>query len=256
MGTFQTLVDIVARLRAPDGCPWDREQTHNSLKRNLLEESYEVIEAIDSGNPAILSEELGDLIVQVAFHADIAREAGEFQVEDVLRQINSKLVRRHPHVFADGHVEDAREVERNWEQIKEHERQAKGQSKSPVEGIPNNLPALSYAQLMQERVGKAGFEWDDVSGVLDKIVEEVAEFKAAATREEKAHELGDLLFSMVNLTRWAGAHAEDVLRQANQRFGQRYIQMEALAAERGQDFTALPLEQKEDLWQEAKRLVG
>ena len=256
LGTFQTLVDIVARLRAPDGCPWDREQTHNSLKRNLLEESYEVIEAIDSGNPAILSEELGDLIVQVAFHADIAREAGEFQVEDVLRQINSKLVRRHPHVFADGHVEDAREVERNWEQIKEHERQAKGQSKSPVEGIPNNLPALSYAQLMQERVGKAGFEWDDVSGVLDKIVEEVAEFKAAATREEKAHELGDLLFSMVNLTRWAGAHAEDVLRQANQRFGQRYIQMEALAAERGQDFTALPLEQKEDLWQEAKRLVG
>ncbi|MEE8466259.1 MAG: nucleoside triphosphate pyrophosphohydrolase, partial [Dehalococcoidia bacterium] len=191
MSTFQTLVDIVARLRAPGGCPWDREQTHNSLKRNLLEESYEVIEAIDSGDPDILSEELGDLIVQVAFHADIAREAGEFHIEDVLRQINNKLVRRHPHVFADGHAEDAREVERNWEQIKEQERQAKGQRKSPVEGIPNDLPALSYAQLMQDRVGKAGFEWDDVSGVLDKIVEEVAEFKAAVTPEEKAHELGD-----------------------------------------------------------------
>jgi len=256
LGTFKTLVDIVARLRAPDGCPWDREQTHSSLKRNLLEESYEVMEAIDGGDPDVLSEELGDLIVQVAFHADIAREAGQFQAEDVLRQINNKLVRRHPHVFADGHAEDAREVERNWEQIKAQERTAKGESKSPVEGIPNDLPALSYAQLMQERVGRAGFEWDDVSGVLDKIVEEVAEFKAAATPEEKIHELGDLLFSMVNLTRWAGAHAEDVLRQANQRFGKRYLTMESLAAERGMDFAAVPLEQKEELWQEAKRLVG
>ena len=256
LGTFKTLVDIVARLRAPDGCPWDREQTHSSLKRNLLEESYEVMEAIDGGDPDVLSEELGDLIVQVAFHADIAREAGQFQAEDVLRQINNKLVRRHPHVFADGHAEDAREVERNWEQIKARERLAKGESKSPVEGIPNDLPALSYAQLMQERVGRAGFEWDDVSGVLDKIVEEVAEFKAAATTEEKIHELGDLLFSMVNLTRWAGAHAEDVLRQANQRFGRRYLKMESLAAERGMDFAAVPLEQKEELWQEAKRLVG
>jgi len=256
LGTFQTLVDIVARLRAPGGCPWDREQTHESLKRHLLEESYEVIEAIDQGNPAVLSEELGDLMVQVAFHADIAREAGEFQLEDVLRQINSKLVRRHPHVFADGHVEDAREVEQNWEQIKAQERKEKGESKSPVEGIPVDMPALAYAQLMQDRVGKAGFEWDDISGVLDKIVEEVAELKAAATPEEKVHELGDLLFTMVNLTRWSGAHAEDVLRQANQRFGKRYLSMERLASERGLDFEALPLDQKEELWQEAKRLVG
>jgi len=256
LGTFQTLVDIVARLRAPGGCPWDREQTHDSLKRNLLEESYEVIEAIDRGDPAILSEELGDLFVQVAFHADIAQEAGEFQLEDVLRKINSKLVRRHPHVFAGGHADDAREVERNWEQIKAQERKDKGEIKSPVEGIPNDLPALAYAQLLQDRVGKAGFEWDDVSGVLDKIVEEVAEFKAAVTTEEKVHELGDLLFSMVNLTRWAGAHAEDVLRQANQRFGRRYLRMEQLAVQRGLDFDGLPLEQKEELWQEAKRLVG
>ena len=256
LGTFQTLVDIVARLRAPGGCPWDREQTHHSLKRNLLEESYEVIEAIDQGNPAVLSEELGDLMVQVAFHADIAREGGEFQLEDVLRQINGKLVRRHPHVFADGHAKNAREVERNWEQIKAQELRARGESKSPVEGIPNGLPALAYAQLMQDRVGIAGFEWDDISGVLDKIVEEVAEFKAAATPEERGDELGDLLFSLVNLTRWAGAHAEDVLRQANQRFGQRYLKMEALAAQRGLDFTSLTLERKEKLWQEAKRQVG
>ena len=129
LGKFQTLIDIVARLRAPGGCPWDREQTHESLKRNLLEESYEVIEAIDHGDPAVLSEELGDLLVQVAFHADIAKEAGDFQLEDVLRKINAKLVRRHPHVFADGHAKDAREVERNWEQIKAEERKEKGESK-------------------------------------------------------------------------------------------------------------------------------
>ena len=256
LGKFQTLMDIVARLRAPGGCPWDREQTHESLKRNLLEESYEVIEAIDQGNPAVLSEELGDLLVQVAFHADIAKEAGDFQLEDVLRKINAKLVRRHPHVFADGHAKGAREVERNWEQIKAEERKAKGESKSPVEGIPGDLPALAYAQLMQDRVGKAGFEWDDISGVLDKIVEEVAELKAAATPEEKMHELGDLLFTMVNLTRWSGEHAEDVLRKANQRFGKRYLGMEKLAAERDLDFNSLSLDQKEELWQEAKRLVG
>jgi len=256
LGTFQTLVDIVAKLRAPWGCPWDREQTHDSLKRNLLEESYEVIEAIDQGNPAILSEELGDLMVQIAFHADIAQEAGDFQLEDVLRNINSKLVRRHPHVFADGHAEDAREVERNWEQIKAAERQAKGEKKSPVEGIPADLPALAYAQLMQDRVGKAGFEWDDISGVLDKLVEEVAELKAAVTQEEKEHELGDILFTIVNLTRWTGAHAEDVLRQANQRFGRRYLSMESLAVERGHDFNALSLDEKEQIWQEAKRIVG
>tara|TARA_B100001146_G_scaffold17462_1_gene13737 strand:- start:659 stop:1507 length:849 start_codon:yes stop_codon:yes gene_type:complete len=256
LGTLQTLVDIVAKLRAPGGCPWDREQTHDSLKRNLLEESYEVIEAIDQGNPAILSEELGDLMVQIAFHADIAQEAGDFQLEDVLRNINSKLVRRHPHVFADGHAEDAREVERNWEQIKAAERQAKGEKKSPVEGIPADLPALAYAQLMQDRVGKAGFEWDDMSGVLDKLVEEVAELTAAVTQEEKEHELGDILFTIVNLTRWTGAHAEDVLRQANQRFGRRYLSMESLAVERGHDFNALSLDEKEQIWQEAKRIVG
>ena len=194
--------------------------------------------------------------MQIAFHADIAKEAGDFQIEEVLRKINSKLVRRHPHVFSDGQAKDAREVEQNWEQIKAQERNDKGEMKSPVQGIPANLPALAYAQLMQDRVSKAGFEWDDIFGVLDKLIEEVAEFKAAVTPEEKEHELGDLLFSMVNLTRWAGAHAEDVLRQANQRFGNRYLGMEKLAAARGLDFEALSLDKKEELWQESKRLVG
>jgi tetrapyrrole methylase family protein/MazG family protein len=256
LGEFQTLIDIVERLRAPGGCPWDREQTHRSLKRNLVEEAYEVLEAIDEGDPQLLAEELGDLLVQVAFHADIAREAGEFQLADVLASVNQKLVRRHPHVFGEVKVADAREVERNWERIKEEERLQKGGRKSPVDGIPRDLPALTYAQLMQDRVARVGFEWDDINGVLDKIVEEVEEFREAATEPEKLHELGDLFFAMVNLSRWLNIQAEDALRQANRRFQQRYTKMEGLARQRGLDFAQLPLEEKEVLWREAKELVG
>jgi len=250
---FQTLVDIVAKLRAPGGCPWDREQTHESLKRNLLEEAHEALEAIDAGDPSVLTEELGDLLVQIAFHADIAREAGNFDMGDVVERINRKLIRRHPHVFADESVTDAREVERNWERIKAAERAAAGTRKSPVDGIPASLPALAASQLMQDRVARAGFEWDDVSGVLDKIEEEIGEFRQARTPEEQVHELGDILFALVNLSRWVDAHAEDVLRQANSRFRARYLGMEELAEERGLDFEALPLEEKEALWQEVKR---
>ena len=251
---FQTLVDIVARLRAPGGCPWDREQTHESLKRNLLEEAHEVLEAIDAGDPPVLTEELGDLLAQIAFHADIAREAGRFDMGDVVERINRKLIRRHPHVFADETVSDAREVERNWERIKAEERAASGTRKSPVDGIPASLPALAAAQLMQDRVARAGFEWDDISGVLDKLSEEIDELRSARTQEEKAHELGDVLFVLVNLARWMELHAEDVLRQANARFRSRYLGMEQLAAERGLDFESLPLDGKEALWQEVKRL--
>ena len=253
---FQTLVDIVAKLRAPGGCPWDREQTHESLKRNLLEEAHEVLEAIDGGDPSVLTEELGDILVQIAFHADIAREAGQFDFGDVIERINRKLIRRHPHVFADESVSDAREVERNWERIKAEERAAAGTRKSPVDGIPVSLPALAASQLMQDRVARAGFEWDDVSGVLDKIAEEIEEFRQAATPEEQVHELGDIMFALVNLSRWVDAHAEDVLRQANARFRSRYLGMEELAQQRGLDFEALPLERKEELWQEVKRRNG
>ncbi|MEK7878969.1 MAG: nucleoside triphosphate pyrophosphohydrolase [candidate division NC10 bacterium] len=256
MGQFQTLIETVARLRAPGGCPWDREQTHASLKRNLLEEVYEVLEAIDLGDASALSEELGDLLVQVAFHAQIAREAGEFDLNAVLGQVNRKLVRRHPHVFGGVPVGDAREVERNWERLKEAERGPESARKSPADGIPDSLPALTYAQLMQDRVGRDGFEWEDLSGVLDKVVEEAEELRRAASDQEKLHELGDLLFSMVNLCRWRGVHAEDALRQANRRFRQRYIGMEDLAAQRGLDFRQLPLSQKEELWQEAKLREG
>ena len=248
MKSFKALVDIVDRLRSPGGCPWDREQTHTSLKRNLLEECYEVLEAIDGGDSTKLSEELGDILVQVVFHAQIAREAGDFSVEDVMAGINDKLVRRHPHVFGDAVATDAREVERNWESLKEQE----GARKSPVEGIPSEMPALAHAQLMQDRVGKAGFEWDHVSGVLDKLVEEVEELRAAPDDDERAMEFGDLLFTVVNLARWLGIHAEDALRGSNARFQGRYTTMEAQARERGLDFKALPLNEKEALWQEAK----
>ena len=250
--TFDALVKIVEHLRSPKGCPWDREQTHESLKRNLLEECYEVLEAIDHQDYKKLSEELGDILVQVAFHAQMANEAGDFSLEDILTQVNQKLIRRHPHVFGDTVVSDAREVERNWERLKREE----GNSQSPVEGIPGQMPSLAYAQLMQDRVSKAGFEWEDISRVLVKVAEEVAELERAESPEEKAREFGDLLFSLVNLARWREIHAEDALRQANHRFQQRYLTMESLATQRGLDFVSLPLKEKEKLWQEAKGLVG
>ena len=250
--TFQALLDIVERLRAPGGCPWDQEQTHASLKRNLLEECYEVLEAIDSQDPAKLSEELGDILVQIAFHCQIASETGAFRVADVLAKINDKLVRRHPHVFSDATVADARDVEQQWDKLKE----AEGARRSRVEGIPKDLPALAAAQLMQDRVGRDGFEWEDMSGVLDKLAEEVEELRHAPSEEEKAAEFGDLLLVMVNLGRWMGIHAEEALRQANGRFQQRYSLMEEIARQQGTRLGQLTLDQKEGLWQEAKRQLS
>ena len=188
--------------------------------------------------------------------ADIASETGDFTLVDVLTAINSKLVRRHPHVFGDTSVSDAREVELNWEQLKAAERAEQGVRKSPVDGIPSALPALSYAQLMQDRVARVGFEWEDMSGILDKLVEEVGEFRNATTDAERVHELGDLFLVMVNFCRWLDVQAEDALRQANGRFRARYLQMEELAEQRGLDFAQLPLDDKEALWQEAKTIVG
>ena len=253
IGEFQSLIDIVARLRAPGGCPWDAEQTHESLKRNLLEECYEALEAIDNETPMELAEELGDILVQVAFHADIARQAGSFDIADVLTAINRKLIRRHPHVFADGTASDARQVERNWEQLKAEERRQAGKpDPSAMDSVPVALPALTAAQLIQDRAARFGFDWDEVDGVLDKITEEIAEFRAAKTESERADEFGDILFALVNLARWSGVHAEDALRQSNGRFRSRYRTMERLARERGLEFGAMELEDKEALWQEAK----
>ncbi len=259
IGEFQSLIDIVARLRGPGGCPWDAEQTHESLKRNLLEECYETLEAIDEGEPAALADELGDILVQVAFHADIARAAGDFDIADVLAAINRKLIRRHPHVFGDGSAPgspgtiNARQVERNWEQLKAEERRQAGKPEpSAMDSVPAALPALSAAQLIQDRAARFGFDWDDAGGVLDKLVEEIGEFRYAATDAERLDEFGDVLFALVNVARWSGIQAEDALRQANAKFRNRYRVMERLASERGQDFAKLSLDEKEALWQEAK----
>ena len=252
--SFYGLVDIVVRLRSPDGCPWDREQTHESLKRNLLEESYEALEAIDDGDPAKIAEEMGDILVQTVFHAQMASEAGTFTIDDVVAGISDKLVRRHPHVFGDVAAADAREVELNWDTLKEQE--TKGKRKSPVEGIPKDMPALAYAQLMQDRVGRAGFEWDDISGALDKLAEEIGELQNTKNEEERAEEYGDVLFMVVSLARWLGLQAEDCLRQSNLKFQKRYMAMEGMASERGLDFSMLPLGEKQSLWQESKDRVG
>lgn len=246
--SFQELVGIVERLRSPGGCPWDREQTHASLKRNLIEECYEALEAIDIDDPAGLSEELGDILVQVVFHSQMAAESSRFSIDDVVAGVADKLVRRHPHVFGDGSAKDAREVELNWDQLKKRE----NEQKSTLDGIPKDLPALARAQLTQDRVGREGFEWEDISGVLDKVVEEAAEIRNAVDDDERAREIGDLLFTVVNLARWQGVHAEESLRQTNLRFQARYTTMETLAKERGLDFRLLPLADKERLWQEAK----
>ena len=252
--SFYGLVDIVAKLRSPDGCPWDREQTHESLKRNLLEESYEALEAIDDGDPAKIAEEMGDILVQAVFHAQMASEAGNFTIDDVVAGISDKLVRRHPHVFGDVAAADAREVELNWDTLKEQE--TKGKRKSPVEGIPKDMPALAYAQLMQDRVGRAGFEWDDISGALDKLAEEIGELKNSKNDKERAEEYGDVLFMVVSLARWLGLQAEDCLRQSNLKFQKRYMAMEGMASERGLDFSMLLLSEKQSLWQESKGRVG
>ena len=272
IGDFQSLIAIVARLRAPGGCPWDAEQTHQSLKRNLLEECYEALEAIDALDnagpapdtpapatdaPAALAEELGDILVQVAFHSDIARQAGHFTIADVVAAINRKLIRRHPHVFADGAATDARQVELNWEQIKAEERRQAGQTApSAMDSIPPALPALAASQLIQDRAARAGFDWDDLDGVLAKIVEEIDEFRAAANAGERSAELGDILFTIVNLARWHGINAEDALRQSNARFQTRYRKMETAAAHNGQSFANLSLDEKESLWQQAKAALA
>ena len=248
---FRELVALLERLRAPDGCPWDREQTHLSLKRYLLEETHEVLEAIDQQVPAKLAEELGDVLLQVLFHAQIAREAGEFAIDDVLTGLRDKLVRRHPHVFGDVQVVDAREVEANWEKLKGQERE----QPSLLGSLPKDMPALAYSQLIQDRASTAGFDWDDLDGVLDKVTEEIREIREASTQERKAEEFGDLLLALVNVGRWLGVHGEDALRRANARFIGRFVEMERLAQERGLAFHDLSLERKEALWQEAKRLT-
>jgi len=247
---FETLVDIIARLRAPDGCPWDRKQTHASLREFLLEECYEALEALDEGDSAKLRDELGDLLLQIVLQAQIATEAGEFELGDVLNSINTKLIHRHPHVFGSKKVKDAEEVAHNWETLKQEER---GDS-SLLASVPKQMPALSYSQAIQRRVAEVGFDWKDINGVIDKLAEEVGEFKQS-DEEQKAREFGDLLFTLVNIARRLGVDSEAALREANGRFYRRFSYMEELCRQRGLSFDKLSFDEQNALWEEAKRGV-
>ena len=233
--TFEGLVALVAKLRAPDGCPWDRDQTHASLRRAFLEECFEALEALDAGDPAALAEELGDVLVHAAFHCRIAAETGDFTAGTVLQGAVEKLVRRHPHVFGDAQVASVQEVEEQWEALKRAERRGG----SALDGAPRSMPALAYCQTISRRAARAGFEWPDMEGVLAKLREELDELQAARTDAEREHELGDVLFSLANVARWLNIDAESALRSANQRFSRRFAHMEQASRERNVPFESL-----------------
>jgi tetrapyrrole methylase family protein / MazG family protein len=248
---------ISARLRAPDGCPWDRRQDHHSLRTYLLEEAYETVDAIERGSPADLTEELGDLYLQVVLHAQLAAEAGDFDLTDVYRTLGAKIVRRHPHVFGDLAVTGVEQVVANWETIKSAEREEGGRPPASFAGVARALPALPASREIQERASALGWDWPAVEGVWDKVGEELNELRAAAAADasaagERLHELGDVLFALVNLGRWLGIDPEEALRAANRRWVERYAAVEALAEKRGLVLADLDASAKDQLWNEVK----
>lgn len=256
---FQELADIMKKLRAPGGCPWDGEQTHMTLRRYILEEAYELIEAIEDGNNREICEECGDVLLQPVFVACISEEKGDFDLYDVLDAITSKLIRRHPHVFADGNAKTSEDVLKKWEQIKAGERKSRNDDRSMLAGVPRGLPALLRAYRMQEKAAKTGFDWpkDSQDPVLAKVKEELGELEDALRGKEKtervAEEFGDMLFAMVNLARHMDLDAETVLHRACEKFASRFASVEKSAAERGKTPSEFSLEELERFWQEAKK---
>ncbi|MBQ6265817.1 MAG: nucleoside triphosphate pyrophosphohydrolase [Clostridia bacterium] len=248
---------IMKLLRSPGGCPWDIEQTHKSIRKNLIEETYEVIEAIDKDDKVLLCEELGDLLMQIIFHTQMEEENGTFTFDDVCDGICKKLIVRHPHVFGDVTVSDSGEVLKNWDEIK---RKTKGQKSvgESMQSVPRELPALMRAQKLQQKAAKVGFDWDDISGAIEKIGEETNELESAVENkdtENQIEELGDLLFSVVNVSRFINCDSEEALTFANDKFLSRFVKVEQLAAERGIDMKSSSLEELDRLWDEAKTLV-
>ncbi len=254
--SFETFQQVVARLRAPDGCPWDREQTYLSLRPHLLEEAYETLEAIDQADPESLQEELGDLLLQIVLNAQIASENGDFCMEDILAGINRKIIHRHPHVFKDTQLEGVEGVLKNWEKLKEAERRTNGvdEEKGMLDGAPRSLPALSLAQEYQDRAARVGFDWPSIAPVLQKVHEELSEVEEASNEEELTRELGDLLFAVVNLVRWHKVDAESALRGMNRRFAMRFKYIEQQARKNGQKLSEMTLEEMDRFWEEAKSL--
>jgi tetrapyrrole methylase family protein / MazG family protein len=251
--SFEAFHEVVAHLRAPEGCPWDREQTHLSLRPYLLEEAYEVLAALDGQESQALKEELGDLLLQIVLHAQVAAENGDFNIAEVLQHIHNKLVFRHPHVFGDLEVADVSGVLVNWERLKSEERAKNGNAlQSTLDGVPAALPALVQAEQYQRRAARIGFRWPDIDDVLKKIQEEISEVAQAGSPEARAAELGDLLFAVVSLATWHNCDPESSLREANMRFRQRFTFVEQQARRLGKPLSELPLEQMLVFWQEAK----
>ncbi len=252
------LREIVAKLRAPDGCPWDREQTHASLRAGAIEEVYEMVEAIDAGDDPHFKEELGDLLLQVIMHAQIASEEGRFDLEGIAAEVADKLVRRHPHVFGENKLGDSEAVLKQWDEIKRAERESKGApaSASVLDGVSNALPALMRAEKIQKRAARVGFDWHELHSVIEKIREEVAEAEeqiAGGSRERLEDELGDLLFTVVNLTRKAKFDAEILLNQATAKFVRRFHALEAEAARVGRELAGMPMAEMDALWERVKK---
>jgi tetrapyrrole methylase family protein/MazG family protein len=252
-GGFETFQETIAHLRAPEGCPWDREQTHASLRPYLLEETYEVLDAIDSGNVAALREELGDLLLQVVLQTQIAVDEETFRMPDVIAGITAKIIRRHPHVFGDVSVSSVEDVKRNWDAIKQGERGADAKPRESIlDGVPRSTPALAQAEMYGARAARVGFDWPDVSGVLDKIAEELRELAAAADDRAREAEFGDLLLALVNAARWLKIDPESALRAANARWAARFRHMERLARDQGRSLRDLSLDEWDRLWVAAK----
>lgn len=245
---------ILELLRSEDGCPWDRVQTHQTIRANLLEEAYEAADAIDQSDDTALCEELGDVLLQVVFHARMAEEAGSFDLDQVADGVCKKLILRHPHVFGDVQADTPEQVLTNWEQIKQVEKHQETAT-ATLESVPRAFPALMRAQKVQKRAGKAGFDWPDIQGALDKIPEESAELQealASGDKEAVSEEMGDLLFAVVNVARFAGVDAEEVLQRSTDKFICRFAGLEALAAGRGLDMKKASLQELDELWDEVK----
>lgn len=254
--SIERLLDVMRELRGPDGCPWDREQTLASLKSNLIEEAYEVIDAIESGNASLLEEELGDLLLQIVFQSQISEENGHFEFSDVAEAIIDKLKRRHPHVFGDVQVADSDEVLQNWDAIKKTEKKNQNELASIVAGIPNHLPALQKAHQVQKRAARAGFDWDHIDDVFDKLHEEINEVKEAIGRnheEDIREELGDLLFSVVNVSRYLGHNPEELLNVNIKKFVRRFQFVEEKVHVSGKEFKEFSIDELDCFWNEAKR---
>lgn len=248
------LIEIMRILRAPGGCPWDAEQTHESIKKNLIEETYEVIEAINKNDKELLCEELGDTLMQVVFHAQMEKEAGTFDFDDVSDGVCKKLIERHPHVFGEVAISGVDDVLTNWDAIK---RKSKGQKSTTesMQSVPRELPALMRATKLQKKAADVGFDWNDVSGALDKLEEEIAELRAVIANKDKeniAEELGDILFSAVNVSRFVKTDAEEALTAASDKFLSRFTKVETLAKEREIDMKSVGIDELDKLWDEAK----